>query len=318
MAPMSRDPTPPAHAPRHSAAAARNQGAILTELLRRLPAQGQALEIASGTGQHVVHFAAALPGWRWQPTDLDPQSLHDVARRVADTGLRNVLPPARLDLLGLASTQAGELPPGADRVDLVFSANLLHIAPWAACGALMRLAGARLAEGGRLIVYGPFRVADEALADGNRAFDADLRARNPAWGLRWLHEVDAQAQAAGLARAERVNMPANNLLLVYQRAAAGPAHRVRLQPVGVTLTAPPGSTLLAAALAAGWRLPHACRNGTCRACRCQVESGSVRYVVDWPGLSAEERSDAWTLPCVAVPTSDVVLNAPLARSTSGP
>ena len=104
----------------------------------------------------------------------------------------------------------------------MFCANLLHIAPWACCGALMRGAAAALGPAGRLITYGPYRVEGEPLAPGNQAFDADLRARHPAWGLRWLHEVDAQAQAAGLQRLARIAMPANNLLLVFGRAGGTP------------------------------------------------------------------------------------------------
>lgn len=313
-------PPPAPSAPlRHSAAAERNKAVILTELLRRLPAQGEALEIASGTGQHVVHFAAALPGWRWQPTDLDPGALDSITARVADTGLRNIRPVQRLDLLDPADharwsarvTGAVETPAAAH--DLLYTANLLHIAPWAVCAALMRLAAARLNEGGRLVIYGPFREDGTALADSNRAFDDELRQRHSAWGLRWLHDVDAEATAAGLQRIDRVEMPANNLLLVYAVAPAGPTHRVRLTPSGAEFPAPPGTTVLAAALAAGWRLPHSCRNGTCRACLCRLEHGSVRYLVPWPGVDADERAEGWTLPCVAVPGSDVVLQADRAR-----
>ncbi len=320
---MALTPTPSAPL-RHSAAAERNKAVILTELLRRLPAQGEALEIASGTGQHLVHFAAALPGWRWQPTDLDPGALDSITARVAGTGLRNIRPAQRLDLLDPAdhargsarAASPGEPHPGAP--DLVYTANLLHIAPWAVCAALMRLAAARLNEGGRLVIYGPFQVQGTPLADTNRAFDDDLRQRHNAWGLRWLHDVDAEATTAGLQRIERVDMPANNLLLVYALAPAGPTHRVRLTPSGAEFPAPPGATVLAAALAAGWRLPHSCRNGTCRACLCRLEHGSVCYLVPWPGVNADERAAGWTLPCVAVPGSDVVLQADQARPLAPP
>ena len=194
---------------RHSPAAERNRGPILGELQHLLPARGLALEIATGTGQHAAHFAAALPGWQWQPTDGDARSLPSIAAWCA--GLPNVLPPLHLDVMAPAW-------PGAPAaVDLVFCANLLHIAPWATCAALMQGAVRHLDEAGLLLLYGPYRVDGEPLAAGNVAFDADLRARDPAWGLRLLSDVVATAEAAGLALRERVAMPANNLLLVLAR-----------------------------------------------------------------------------------------------------
>ena len=196
---------------RHSPAADRNKGPILAELLRLLPAQGVALEIASGTGQHAAHFAAALPGWNWQPADADPGALASTAAWCE--GLANVAPALQLDVL--ASPWAGV----PERIDALFCANLLHIAPWVACAALMQGAARHLAPGGLLLTYGPYLVDGEPVAPGNLAFDSDLRARNPDWGLRRLGEVVATAQGAGLRLRERVVMPANNLLLVWGRAA---------------------------------------------------------------------------------------------------
>ena len=198
-----------------SPAADRNKGPILAELLRLLPATGRALEIAAGTGQHAVHFATGLPGWVWQPTDPDPAALASIAAWARQSPAAGLLPPLQLDVLASPWPVNAA---GAPRWDLVFCANLLHIAPWACCSALMQGAAMALAPQGLLITYGPYRVEGEPLAPGNQAFDADLRARNPAWGLRWLHEVDAQAHAAGLQRLARVDMPANNLLLVFGRA----------------------------------------------------------------------------------------------------
>lgn len=192
-----------------SAAAERNRGPILAELRRQLPAHGVALEIASGTGQHAAHFAAALPGWQWQPSDLDP-----VARASIDAwcdGIANVRPALELDVMEPAW-------PGVPAsLDAIFCANLLHIAPWPTCAALMQGAARHLAQGGLLLLYGPYVVDGEPTAPSNLAFDADLRARNPAWGLRRLAEVMEQAEAAGFALRERVAMPANNLLLVLAR-----------------------------------------------------------------------------------------------------
>jgi len=192
-----------------SPAAERNKAPILAELLVRLAPSGRALEVAAGTGQHAAHFAAALPGWHWQPTEPDAAMLPAIAARCA--GLPNVAQPLALDVC-----EAGwPVPPGT--LNLVYCANMLHISPWASCEGLMQGAGRSLSAGGRLFVYGPFIVEGEALAPSNAAFDADLRQRNPAWGLRRLGEVAACASAAGLDLAERIAMPANNLLLVFDR-----------------------------------------------------------------------------------------------------
>lgn len=195
--------------PAHSPAAERNRGPILAELLRRLPATGTALEIAAGTGQHAAHFAAALPGWTWQPTDGDAAALPSIDAWCR--GLPNVRPARQLDV------QAAAWPGVPDRVDLVYAANLLHIAPWPVCAALMQGAARQLAPPGLLVTYGPWLVDGEPTAPGNLAFDADLRARNPAWGLRRLADVEARARAAGLLLRETVAMPANNRLLVWGR-----------------------------------------------------------------------------------------------------
>ena len=200
-----------------SPAAERNKAPILAALQSLLPATGRALEIAAGTGQHAVHFAAGLPGWVWQPTDPEPAALASMAAWAGLSPLAGLLAPVQLDVL---ATPWPVDVPGAPRWDLVFCANMLHIAPWACCAALMQGAASALAPQGLLITYGPYKVNGEALAPGNQAFDADLRARNPAWGLRWLHEVDAQAQAAGLERQQRLAMPANNQLLVFGRKPA--------------------------------------------------------------------------------------------------
>lgn len=200
---------------RHSPAAERNRGPILAQLQRWLPAQGRALEIAAGTGQHAVHFAEGLPGWTWQPTDPDPAALASIAAWRDKADLPRLLPPVALDVLAPDWPVPGEF-------DAVFCANLLHISPWQTCAALMQGAARHLAAAGQLIVYGPFVVDDVATAPSNLAFDADLRARNVSWGLRQLGDVADQAQAAGLELVERVAMPANNLMLRFTRATHPP------------------------------------------------------------------------------------------------
>jgi hypothetical protein len=200
----------------HSPAADRNKAPILEQLRRVLPASGLALEVASGSGQHVAHFAAALPGWTWQPTDGDARSLASIGAWCA--GLTNVRPALRLDVLDEASVAALALTLN-EPVDAIYCANMLHISPWATCAALMQLAVRQLSAQGLLLLYGPYLEADVPTSSGNLAFDADLRARDPAWGIRPLADVLAQAAAVGLHLRERVAMPANNLLLVLAREA---------------------------------------------------------------------------------------------------
>ena len=192
----------------HSPAAERNKQPILEVLLQLLPPTGVALEIASGSGQHVAHFAEHMPGWRWLASDPDPKALASIEAWWA-AGPR----PIRLDVL----QSDWPLPSTHQRLDAIFSANMLHISPWPTCAALMQGAARHLAATGTLVVYGPFVVPGVATAPSNEAFDADLRARNPLWGLRSLDEVQAQAELAGLQLQQYVAMPANNLILEFKR-----------------------------------------------------------------------------------------------------
>lgn len=192
-----------------SPAAERNKEPILEQLRRVLPPAGTVLEVASGTGQHAVHFARALPGLVWQPTEPDAELRATIARRVAAAGLANLRAPLAFDVL---AANGGEL-----AADAVLCVNLLHIAPWAATPGLLAHAARWLEHGAPLVTYGPYRVDGEHTAPSNAAFDASLRARNPEWGVRDLAEVAAAANGAGFELDERVSMPANNLLLVFRR-----------------------------------------------------------------------------------------------------
>ncbi|HEV8690503.1 MAG TPA: DUF938 domain-containing protein [Ideonella sp.] len=192
-----------------SPAAERNKAPILAVLRQVLPAEAAVLEIASGTGQHAAHFAASQPGWTWQPSDAEAAALPAIARRCA--GLANVRPAVHLDVL------ASPWPSSLGRYDALYCANMLHISPWATCAALMRGAASHLTAQGQLVLYGPLIVDSEATAPSNLAFDADLKARDPRWGLRHLAEVAAEAAAQGLAFERRFDMPANNLVLVFRR-----------------------------------------------------------------------------------------------------
>ena len=195
---------------RHSPAAERNGPPILAALQRLLPPAGVLLEIASGTGQHAAFLSEGLPGWQWQPSDFDAGALPSIAAWCE--GLERVRPPITLDVL------AADWPGAPAQADAIYCANMIHIAPWACTAGLMRGAARHLAPGGLLITYGPYFVDGEPAAPSNLAFDADLRARNAAWGIRRLADVGVEAASVGLVLRERVDMPANNLLLAWQRA----------------------------------------------------------------------------------------------------
>lgn len=188
--------------------ALRNRDPILAVLREVLPTSGLVLEIASGSGEHVVHFAAALPGLSFQPSDPDERALASIAVRSDDSGLSNIRPPLRLDA-------AGEWPIRA--ADAVICINMIHIAPWAAAEGLFNGAGRILPAGAPLFLYGPYRRPGRTLEASNLAFDESLKARDPAWGLRELDAVTAQAEAAGFGVPEITEMPANNLSLVFRR-----------------------------------------------------------------------------------------------------
>jgi SAM-dependent methyltransferase len=190
-------------------AVARNREPILAVLRQVLPRHGTVLEVASGSGEHVVHFAAGLPDLTWQPTDMDPAALRSIMAHRASAASPNVLPPLRLDV------EATPWP--VTRADAVVCINMLHIAPWSAAEALMQGAARVLPRGGVLYVYGPFQQNGQHTAPSNAAFDASLRARNPHWGVRDLGEVAQLARRSGLAMSARIDMPANNLSVVFRQ-----------------------------------------------------------------------------------------------------
>lgn len=181
------------------------------------------LEVASGTGQHAAHFAAALPHLAWQPTEHAADALPSI--EAWGEGLPNVLPPLALDA---ARPGSWPLAPGAARA--VLATNLTHISPWAATQGLVRGAARVLQPGGLLLIYGPFSVDGAPTTESNAAFDRSLRASNPAWGYRDVADVAAEAEAAGLALLERRAMPANNFYLIFQRRGADPAAAAAAEP----------------------------------------------------------------------------------------
>ncbi|MCY1035263.1 DUF938 domain-containing protein [Corallococcus sp. BB11-1] len=194
---------------RHAPATERNREPLLAVLKEVLPSSGVLLEVASGTGQHAAFFARAFPELAWQPTDGDPDSLASIDAWRAAEGTPNLLPARLLD----ASTDAWPV----EHADAMLCVNMIHIAPWAACQGLMRGAGRVLRPGGRLVLYGPYFVEGTEPAPSNVAFDASLKARDPAWGVRELGAVTAEALRHGLTRERVVEMPSNNLTVVFVR-----------------------------------------------------------------------------------------------------
>lgn len=198
---------------RYAPATARNRAPILDVLRPIVPEGAAVLEIASGSGEHAVYLAPRLGVARWQPTDPDPDARASIdAWREAEDA-PTVLPARALDVVVPDETLVGEV----GVVDLVVSVNMIHIAPWEATLRLFHLARRVLgppARGGRVFLYGPFRRAEVVTASSNEAFDASLRARNPAWGLRDLEAVVEVGRAHGFALAGVTPMPANNLSVV--------------------------------------------------------------------------------------------------------
>jgi cyclopropane fatty-acyl-phospholipid synthase-like methyltransferase len=193
-----------------SPATARNRQPILSVLRRILPPDARVLELASGAGEHAVHIAAALPGVTWQPSDPDPAARASIAAWIAAEGLRNILPPKAID------ARAPDWDAGGP-YDAVAAINMIHISPWDATLGLMAGAAAVLRGGGVLYTYGPYMRDGRHTAPSNEAFDAWLKSLDPSFGVRDVADVEAAASAQGLKLREVVEMPANNLSLVFVR-----------------------------------------------------------------------------------------------------
>jgi SAM-dependent methyltransferase len=199
--------------PKESAPSAeRNKGPILEVVSRVMPASGLVLEIGSGTGQHVAHFAAAMPSLVFQPSEMDTARHASIRAWIDDGGLRNVRPPIELDVT--------RRPWPVAAADAIVCINVIHISPWEATLALMDGAGTILPDGGVLVTYGPYRRDGRHTAPSNEAFDASLRSRDPRWGVRDMEEVEAAANRSGLHLERAVAMPANNFTLVFRRATS--------------------------------------------------------------------------------------------------
>lgn len=193
----------------------RNRDPILAVLKRHLPQTGDGLviEVASGTGQHTAWFAAAFPHLTWQPSDLNADAHHSITAWIAHEGVSNARAPLRLDATAEAWDEIVLDPPPV----ALLNVNMIHISPWSACEGLMAKAGSLLPEGAHLMMYGPYRRGGRHTAPSNAAFDESLRSRDPSWGIRDLEDVIACAEKNGLGHVETVEMPANNLTVVYRR-----------------------------------------------------------------------------------------------------
>lgn len=191
--------------------AAKNVEAIADLIAHMAPASGRALELASGTGQHVCHLAARFPDLFWQPTEVDPARRDSIAAYVAEAGLTNVAPAIDLDATaaGWAGTQTGNT--------LILLSNLLHLISEAEAETLVKEAAQALAPGGLLVIYGPFMRDDELTSDGDASFHASLQAQDPEIGYKSDFDVIDWGVEAGLELADVVEMPANNLSLIWRR-----------------------------------------------------------------------------------------------------
>jgi hypothetical protein len=188
-------------------AAERNKQPILDVLQRVLPASGVVLELASATGQHVEHFARALPNLIWQPSDYDLEHLTTLQERVRRANLANLLPPLKIDV----TEQTWPI----SAVASIYNANMIHIAPWEVTVGLFAGASRLMSRGAVLVTYGPYSVDGQHISDSNRTFDESLKARNASWGVRDTREVGAVASEHGFTLEERVLMPANNFTLIW-------------------------------------------------------------------------------------------------------
>ena len=194
----------------HAPATQRNREPILAVLREILPEQGLVLEVASGTGEHAIYFAGAFPGLVFQPSDPDPAALASIDAWASESALPNLRPAIGLDATAPRWPVA--------EADAILCINMIHISPWASAEGLIAGAGRLLPPGGLLYLYGPYRRGGRHTAPSNEAFDLDLRRRNPAWGVRDLETVSALAAQKGFGPPEIVEMPANNLSVVFRRS----------------------------------------------------------------------------------------------------
>ena len=200
---------------RTAPAAARNREPIADVLATVLPERGTVVEIASGSGEHAIHFATRFPQLRWQPTDRDTEALASITAYQAEAGLPNLLPPIELDVT--------RTPWPIEHADAIVCINMIHIAPIEAMEQLFAGASRVVPAEGLLYLYGPYRFHGTFTAPSNEAFDGSLRSRDPRWGVRDIREINAAATRTGFGLVDTIAMPANNHSLVFRRRALLPA-----------------------------------------------------------------------------------------------
>lgn len=192
---------------RRAPATERNRDVIAETLARVLPTEGLVLEVASGTGEHAVHFAKLFPALTWQPSDPDPIALASINAWRADSNVPNMRPAMLLDA-------SADWP--VAQADAVVCINMTHISPWAATVGLLRNVARLLPPSAVLFIYGPYKQRDVPLAESNAAFDASLRQQNAEWGLRYVEDIAEEAHKFGLRLDPVIAMPANNLSLIFR------------------------------------------------------------------------------------------------------
>ncbi len=198
-------------------AAERNRSVILDVLREVLPATGTVLEVSSGTGQHAAYFAPELAPRRWQPSELDRALIGSIEEWGARVPSAKLLPPITLD--ACAAIWPVEQAPPEPPITAVVNINMIHIAPWQACLGLLAGAGRILPPQGMLYLYGPYQRGGAHNASSNEDFDRSLRARDPQWGVRDLDEVEAAAKSQGLVLERVIEMPVNNLSVIFRKPA---------------------------------------------------------------------------------------------------
>ncbi|MBM09360.1 MAG: SAM-dependent methyltransferase [Magnetovibrio sp.] len=193
----------------------RNAKPIIEVLRTLLPAEGKVVEIASGSGQHIMRFAQVFPGLVWQPTDIEPEHLRSIGAWT--NGLKNVMKPYVLD--------ASALKWPIERSSAVICINMLHIAPWEATVGLFVGASKILDSGGLLYLYGPYKIDGQHTSESNACFDADLKSRDSTWGLRDVSEIIVTAAEVGLKFDTTIQMPSNNLSLIFKKPVRPPSEQ---------------------------------------------------------------------------------------------
>ncbi len=187
----------------------RNKEPILAVLRDTLPETGTVLELAAGSGQHTAFFAGHFPNLTWQASEPEEEYRRSIQAWIQHDGLTNAPPPMELDTRGEAWP--------IDSFDAVLCCNMIHISPWESCTGLMAGVGKGLSPGGALIFYGPFSIDGKHTADSNREFDESLKSRDPSWGVRDMADVTALAADYGLAFERKIEMPSNNLCVIYRK-----------------------------------------------------------------------------------------------------